>query len=78
MSNKGVDIFQYIYLVVYNNYSAFQEEFWSFFINIFIVLYSFIYSYSFMEVPGRHGVNYYMCLGVSPEVDIYDYNKVRY
>ena len=31
-----------------------------------------------MEVPGRHGVNYYMCLGVSPETDAYDYNKVSY
>ena len=31
-----------------------------------------------MEVPGRHGVNYYMCLGVSPEVDAYAYNKVTY
>ena len=29
-----------------------------------------------MEVPGRHGVNYYMCLGISPEEDAFDYKKV--
>ena len=31
----------------------------------------------FMLIPGKHGINYYICLGINPEVDPYNYEKVK-
>ena len=67
---------QYIYLVVLNNYNAINEEFWELYLNMSIFMFSSIMGYLFMEVPGKYAINYYMCLGVSPDQDPYDYDKV--
>ena len=29
-----------------------------------------------MEIPGKYAINYYICAGLDPAVDPYDYEKV--
>ena len=31
-----------------------------------------------MTIPGKHGVNFYICLGEDTENDPYDFAKVRF
>ena len=68
--------FQYIYLIVLKSYATVNEEFWSFYLNLSIFLYAICVGYFYMEIPGRYAINYYICAGLNPDVDPYDYNKV--
>ena len=35
-----------------------------------------MFSYFYMETPGKYAINYYICAGLDPDVDPYDYDKV--
>ena len=41
-------------------------------ISMITIMIGFLYMLS----PGKHGVNFYMCLGEDPRIDPYDYGKV--
>ena len=37
---------------------------------------SSMFSYFYMETPGKYAINYYICAGLDPDVDPYNYDKV--
>ena len=39
-------------------------------------MYSIVISYFYLEIPGKYAINYYICAGLDPATDPYDYNKV--
>ena len=69
---------QYIYIVKLNTYTPINEEFWVFFLNVISTIICGINAFLFMTIPGKHGVNFYICLGKDTENDPYDFAKVRF
>ena len=63
-------------MIVLKNYGAVQDEFWSKYLNLSIFMYSTMISYFYLEIPGKYAINYYICAGLDPATDPYDYNKV--
>ena len=39
-------------------------------------MYSTMISYFYLEIPGKYAINYYICAGLDPAIDPYDYDKV--
>ena len=35
-----------------------------------------VFWWRFIETPGKYAINYYICAGLDPDVDPYDYDKV--
>jgi hypothetical protein len=45
---------------------AFQDEFWHFFLVIWMIGFSFVSKWNFAYFPGTQPLNYYVCLGINP------------
>lgn len=58
------------------NFTVLDEDFFIRFLDIFIALTSFTASLIFMVIPGKMGVNYYMCIGEDPQIDSFNFGKV--
>jgi hypothetical protein len=59
-------IFQYIFIFWLKNPAAFQDEFWHFFLVIWMSGFSFVSQWTFAFFPGTQSLNYYVCLGMYP------------
>ena len=77
MSNNEVFIFQYIFIFVYKSYGLMVEEFFACFCSLVIFMGWVIFGFIFMMLPGKKGINYYMCTGENPENDPYSQKKVK-
>ena len=64
-------VMRYICIFLMKNPTGFQDDFWSLFLNIWIVAFSFITQFVFVHMPGRQVNQYYICLGISPPEDLY-------
>ena len=53
------------------------EEFFARFCSLTIFMCWAIFGYIFMMLPGKKGINYYMCTGENPENDPYLEKKVK-
>ena len=69
-------VFKYIFIVKLNRYTPINEEFWLLFLNVISTIICGINAFLFMTIPGKHGVNFYICLGENIENDPYDFVKV--
>ena len=65
-------VMRYICIFLLNNPTGFQDDFWSLFLNIWIVAFSFITQFVFVYMPGRQTNQYYICLGKSPPENLYN------
>ena len=43
-----------------------------------VPLWWLLFGLIFMMLPGKNGINYYICTGENPKNDPYSVNKVRY
>ena len=68
--------FQYIYIFVWKAFAPIDDKYFAIFLYILIPLWSLIYGIFYMVIPGKHGINYYMCTGENPANDTYDFKKV--
>jgi hypothetical protein len=59
-------IFRYIFIFWLKNPAAFQDQFWHFFLLIWMSGFSFVSQWVFAYFPGTQSLNYYVCLGISP------------
>jgi len=66
---NAVTLSHYLFVFYLKNPSEFQDEFWHTFINIWIVSFGFLSQFTYMYLPGHQPVNYYLCIGVNPEID---------
>lgn len=57
------------------NPAAFNDNFWSYIINIWVVIFSFTGQFVVAYLPGKQPVNYYICTGKNPEEDLEQNNK---
>jgi hypothetical protein len=57
-------IFRYIFIFWLKNPAAFQDEFWHFFLVIWMKGFSFISQWVIAYFPGTQSLNYYVCLGI--------------
>ena len=73
---NAIIIFRYLYIFVYKSYIGLDEVFFARFCSLTILLLWLIYDITFMIMPGKMGINYYMCTGEDPRNDIYAYKKV--
>ena len=63
----SVAIVKYLYIFVFKNSTGRFDEFWCFFINIFILVIAFVSQFVFQFLPGKNPYYYYVGLGVNPE-----------
>ena len=53
-----------------------NEKLISVFCHVLISILWILYGLTYLALPGKMGLNYYMCTGDNPRVDPYDYKKV--
>lgn len=68
--------FQYMYIFVFGGYIGLDEVFFARFCSMAIVMIWLMYGLVYMHIPGKMGINYYMCTGQDPRVDIHSHKKV--
>ena len=69
--------FKFTFIFIYNSYGLIVEEFFARFCSRTIFLLWLLFGCTFMILPGKKGINYYMCTGENPTNDIYSTQKVR-
>jgi hypothetical protein len=57
---------RYLFMFWLKNTFGFQDEFWSRFVNIWVFGFSTISQFSFVFLPGRQPLNFYLCTGKDP------------
>jgi len=65
---NAIAIIRYLLFFWIKNTSEFQDEFWSKFINIWVVSFSFISQTAFILMPGNPPIGFFICIGENPEV----------
>ena len=74
----GIIIARYACIFWLKNPSAFNDEFWCYFINVWINLCSFILHFALAYSPGRQHVGYHICIGGNPAWDYLEQPKFNY
>ena len=69
--------FKYIFIFIYNSYGLIVEEFFALFCSLTIFFLWLLFGCTFLILPGKKGINYYMCTGENPRNDFYTTKKVR-
>lgn len=59
-------VMRYLFVFHFISPALFQDEFWIFFVNVFVVTYSFFSQLLFAYMPGRQPMIYYFCSGKNP------------
>lgn len=66
----GLIILRHACIFWLKNPAAFYDDFWSCFINIWVVIFSYTSSFVFIYLPGKQPINYYICTGKNPHDDL--------
>jgi hypothetical protein len=74
----GIIICRYIFIFWLKNPTVFQDDFWSLFINIWILGFVNASQISFAQIPGRKTLYYYICSGENPLSDQKIPTKIEY
>lgn len=69
ISLNSVLLSRYIFIFYLKNPLAFQDEFWSLFVNIWIRLSTFIFHLALFQLPGIEASFLSICSGTKPDVD---------
>jgi hypothetical protein len=59
---------RYIFIFWLKNPAAFQDEFWSPFLNIWIILFAIVSQIIFEVILGKETINHHICTGLSPPI----------
>ena len=62
-------ISKYVLIFCLKNPISVNEEFWSCFIGLIVVLFSCIFNFGLLVLPQKHSLYYYACADINPEVD---------
>jgi hypothetical protein len=62
----GFSVSRYLYIFYLKNPARFQDEFWHFFVNIWVVSFGLISQFVFVILPGRQPISFYLCSGQDP------------
>ncbi len=65
----GLVISRYACIFWLKNPAAFNDEYWSHFINVWVNIFSFWPHFVFVYLPGREPIGYYICFGKDPAED---------
>ena len=66
----GLIILRYACIFWLRNPAAFNDDFWSRFINIWVLKISYSSQFVFVYLPGQHPMSYYICVGENPKADL--------
>jgi hypothetical protein len=61
-----IAVVRYLFIFSVKNPATFQDEFWSFFINILVISFGFLSQVLFACLPGRQPLTFYFCTGDIP------------
>ena len=73
----GIILMQYIFIFWVKNPATFQDEFWNLFLNLWVVIFSFIYQATWTLMPGPQPLHYYFCTGQDPTLPFQQPQKVN-
>ena len=65
----GIACMRYIFIFFLKNPAAFRDDFWCFFINIWVKAFSLIVEIVIHNLLAHHKMNYYICSGLDPTED---------
>jgi hypothetical protein len=57
----GFSVSRYLYIFHLKNPARFQDAFWHFFVNIWVVSFGIISQFVFVILPGRQPISFYLC-----------------
>ena len=60
---------QYLFIFWVKNPAAVNDDFWSYFVSIWIAGFSLLFNFAKFHVPHRQPINYYICSACLPELD---------
>ena len=67
---------QYLFVIVYKSVAICHDDIFGIFIFLQSLVFSFAASFVNIDVPGKMGLNYYMCTGEDPKPYSYQGKKV--
>ena len=73
----GFSVSRYLYIFHLKNPARFQDAFWHFFVNIWVVSFGIISQFVFVILPGRQPISFYLCNGQDPRAFGDDFNKKK-
>jgi len=59
----GVSLIRYMYVFYLKNPFDFKDDFWHFFLNFWVVGFSIVSQFTFVFLPGKQPMNFYLCTG---------------
>ena len=71
-------ILRYLYVIVYKSVGVFNDDFFGWFLHLLSILFSFVAAFIKLYVPGKMGLNYYMCTGEDPDPYSFQKSKVSF
>ena len=71
-------ISRFIFIFGFKNPAAFQDEFWSFFLNIWILAFCFFSQFVYLYLPGHQPVIYHLCCGTAPSRNMELSRKINF
>ena len=72
----AIFILRYVFIFIFKSVPPINEDLIARVIYLSVSIWCFLYGLTFMALPGKMALNYYMCSGEDPAVDFYSYNKV--
>ena len=72
----NISMIQYLFVVRFKSYIPINENFVALVTYMSVGIWSLLYGITFMIIPGKLGINYYMCTGEDPRSDYYSTKKV--
>ena len=63
-------------MIVYKSVGVFDDDFFGWFLHLLSIVFSFVAAFIKVYVPGKMGLNYYICTGEDPEPYSYLKSKV--
>ena len=68
---------QYLFIFVFKSFGCIDEDFFALFSTLVVSMLWILIDILFMISPGKKGINYYMCTGENPRIDVYSHKKVK-
>ena len=67
---------RYLYVIVYKSVGVFHDDIFGWFLHLLSLVFCFVAAFIKVYVPGKMGLNYYICTGEDPEPYSYLRSKV--
>lgn len=75
---SAISVLRYLFIFHLKNPSCFENDFWTSYLNIWVITFSVLSQVVHSLLPGRQPMNFYICSGICPDSSDVAFAKVNY